>query len=65
MTLKELGYQYLEQEKQLRARLKELQQQGDEENPVLRRRMYYLTREALECRKIGRYLITYYEEEQA
>ncbi len=63
MTLKELGYEYLEQEKVLRSRLRklrELAKAGDD--PLLRRRIYYLSQEATHCRKTGKYLISYYEK---
>jgi hypothetical protein len=65
MTLQELGLEYLEQEKVLRNRLQELRRQYEQqEDLLLRRRIYYLTQEATHCGKIGKYLLHYYEEEQ-
>ncbi len=62
MTLKELGYEYLAQEKALRARLRELKKSGQPDSPLLRRRMYYLYLEATDCHKIGMHLVNYYKE---
>lgn len=64
MTLQELGYQYLAQETQLRKRLKELRRLPEAQtDPLLRRRIYYLMTEAADCRKTGRYLVSYYDRE--
>lgn len=64
MTLKELGMEYLQQEKDLRIRLKQLRASaGMSPDAVMKRRMYYLACEATDCRKLGRYLVSYYGEE--
>ena len=63
MTLQELGKQYLEQEAVLRRRLSQLREQPhDPEDRIYERRMYYLQCEATDCKKIGLYLLHYYDK---
>jgi hypothetical protein len=65
MTLQKLGQQYLQQEKLLRQRMRELKaQQLIHATPLLRRRIYYLAQEAAHCGKIGRELTHYYDKEE-
>ncbi len=63
MTLAELGAEYLAQEEALRRRLRQVRaEQPQEDDALWRRRVYYLAAEAAECKKIGRYLLHYYNK---
>ena len=68
MTLQELGAEYLEQDVTLRQRVALLKQTlpklRGEASREMEARIRGLYEMARECRRIGQYLIHYYEEEQ-
>lgn len=64
MTLQQLGYQYLEEEKKIREKIRQLRELlGEEKDRDLEMRIQDLYTTAINLHSTGEYLVNYYQQE--